>query len=279
MRGGEGIRLFDIGVLIDSPCSGTALGGGSRATLAHHARWPQERLTNLQDDLLEQGRRFVAAPGALVYATCSLLPCENEDRIEHFLSRHAEFVVMPASAVWPEGTAPPPGLDRFSRRRPCKPGQTVSSLLFCSAIARQEGRRTPKSNYVRSVLVIDFGSQVTQLIARRVREAGAYCEIVPFNKAEAALKEGRRARSFFSGGPAQRHRKPIRRRAAPKFVFTAGVPVLGICYGEMTMCEQAWRARRGRACARVRPRRHRHRETVAAAGRPWRRPRAANRCG
>ncbi|HSZ10543.1 MAG TPA: glutamine-hydrolyzing GMP synthase, partial [Rhizomicrobium sp.] len=85
------------------------------------------------------------------------------------------------------------------------------------------------------VLVIDFGSQVTQLIVRRVREAGVYCEIVPFQKAEAALASRPRA-IILSGGPASVTEAHTPR--APQAVFEAGVPVLGICYGEMTMCEQ-----------------------------------------
>src|SRR5580692_6368451 len=85
------------------------------------------------------------------------------------------------------------------------------------------------------VLVIDFGSQVTQLIARRVREAGVYCEIVPFQKAEAALATHPRA-IILSGGPASVAEENTPR--APQAVFDAGVPVLGICYGEMTMCGQ-----------------------------------------
>ena len=86
-----------------------------------------------------------------------------------------------------------------------------------------------------SVLVIDFGSQVTQLIARRVREAGVYCEIVPYNKAEAALEKKPRA-IILSGGPASAYEAGSPR--APQAVFEMGVPVLGICYGEMTMCAQ-----------------------------------------
>ena len=85
------------------------------------------------------------------------------------------------------------------------------------------------------VLIIDFGSQVTQLIARRVREAGVYCEIVPFNKADAALAARPQA-IILSGGPASVAEENTPR--APQAVFDAGVPVLGICYGEMTMCGQ-----------------------------------------
>ncbi len=86
------------------------------------------------------------------------------------------------------------------------------------------------------VLVIDFGSQVTQLIARRVREAGVYCEIVPCNKAEAALAAAPPQAIILSGGPASVTESDTPR--APKVVFELGVPVLGICYGEMAMAEQ-----------------------------------------
>src|SRR5215475_9624223 len=86
-----------------------------------------------------------------------------------------------------------------------------------------------------SVLVIDFGSQVTQLIARRVREAGVYCEIVPFDKADAALDARPRA-IILSGGPASLTESHTPR--APQRVFELGVPVLGICYGQQTMVAQ-----------------------------------------
>ena len=86
-----------------------------------------------------------------------------------------------------------------------------------------------------SVLVLDFGSQVTQLIARRVREAGVYCEIVPYNKAEEALAKKPKA-IILSGGPASVTESDTPR--APQSVFEMGVPVLGICYGEMTMSAQ-----------------------------------------
>ena len=86
------------------------------------------------------------------------------------------------------------------------------------------------------VLVIDFGSQVTQLIARRVREAGVYCEIVPYDKADKALADDTPQAIILSGGPASVAETHTPR--APEKVFALGVPVLGICYGEMTMCEQ-----------------------------------------
>ena len=86
------------------------------------------------------------------------------------------------------------------------------------------------------VLVIDFGSQVTQLIARRVREGGVYCEIVPFNKADLALKESPPKAIILSGGPASVTEPGTPR--APQAVFELGVPVLGICYGQQTMVAQ-----------------------------------------
>ncbi|WP_370031640.1 glutamine-hydrolyzing GMP synthase [Qipengyuania mesophila] len=88
----------------------------------------------------------------------------------------------------------------------------------------------------QKVLIVDFGSQVTQLIARRLREAKVYCEIHPFQKAEAAMAAMNPAAIILSGGPESVHEEGSPR--APEAVFTAGVPVLGICYGEMTMCEQ-----------------------------------------
>ncbi|MGE3916855.1 MAG: glutamine-hydrolyzing GMP synthase [Hyphomicrobiaceae bacterium] len=87
-----------------------------------------------------------------------------------------------------------------------------------------------------TVLIIDFGSQVTQLIARRVREAGAYSEIVPFNKAEEARERLKPRAVILSGGPASVTEMGTPR--APDWVFTSGLPVLGICYGEQTMVAQ-----------------------------------------
>ena len=86
------------------------------------------------------------------------------------------------------------------------------------------------------ILIIDFGSQVTQLIARRVREEGVYCEIVPFGRAEQAFRETRPKGIILSGGPAS----VLDRDAplAPQAIYDAGLPVLGICYGEQAMAHQ-----------------------------------------
>ncbi|MCB1556636.1 MAG: glutamine-hydrolyzing GMP synthase [Alphaproteobacteria bacterium] len=87
------------------------------------------------------------------------------------------------------------------------------------------------------ILILDFGSQVTQLIARRVRESGVYCEIWPFNQAdEDRIKAYNPKGIILSGGPCSVTDADSPR--APDCVFTMGVPVLGICYGQQTMTVQ-----------------------------------------
>lgn len=86
------------------------------------------------------------------------------------------------------------------------------------------------------VLIVDFGSQVTQLIARRVREAGVYCEIVPVQRAGRAFAELAPKAVILSGGPASVHDKGSPR--VPDALFAAGVPILGICYGQQAMAAQ-----------------------------------------
>ena len=86
------------------------------------------------------------------------------------------------------------------------------------------------------VLILDFGSQVTQLIARRVRESGVYCEILPFNVAPERIGAFGAKAIILSGGPASVTAEETPR--APETVFELGVPVLGICYGQQTLCAQ-----------------------------------------
>ncbi len=88
----------------------------------------------------------------------------------------------------------------------------------------------------QTVLVVDFGSQVTQLIARRVREHGVHSEVVPFDKSEAALLALQPKAIILSGGPNSTYAAKAPR--APDALFKAGVPVLGICYGNQTMVMQ-----------------------------------------
>jgi GMP synthase (glutamine-hydrolysing) len=87
-----------------------------------------------------------------------------------------------------------------------------------------------------SILIVDFGSQVTQLIARRVREAGVYCEIAPFNAAEEAFHRLQPKGIIFSGGPSSVTWEDSPR--APQILFDSGLPLLGICYGQQTLHQQ-----------------------------------------
>src|SRR5205085_2103243 len=87
-----------------------------------------------------------------------------------------------------------------------------------------------------TILIVDFGSQVTQLIARRVREAGVYSEIAPFNAADAAFERLKPKGIILSGGPSSVMWDDSPR--APQHFFDAGVPILAICYGQQTMAHQ-----------------------------------------
>jgi GMP synthase (glutamine-hydrolysing) len=86
------------------------------------------------------------------------------------------------------------------------------------------------------ILIVDFGSQVTQLIARRVRESGVYCEIVPFNSVEKAFGEMNPKAVILSGGP--NSVADIDTPRAPENILSSGLPILGICYGQQTLCAQ-----------------------------------------
>ncbi len=86
------------------------------------------------------------------------------------------------------------------------------------------------------ILILDFGSQVTQLIARRVREAHVYCEIHPCDVDEAFVRRFAPKGVILSGSPMSAHEESTDR--APQAVFALGVPVLGICYGMQTMAQQ-----------------------------------------
>ena len=86
------------------------------------------------------------------------------------------------------------------------------------------------------ILILDFGSQVTQLIARRVREAGVYCEVIPFNADTQRIADFGAKGVILSGSPHSVTTTDGPR--APDIVWEMQVPVLGICYGQQTMCAQ-----------------------------------------
>ncbi len=129
------------------------------------------------------------------------------------------------------GSRPSPG-------RPCGVATLPFVAYFLSMTAHsQKASATPDVAAAHEkILIVDFGSQVTQLIARRVREDGVYSEIVPYQKAEAAFKEMKPKAVILSGGPASVLDTDA--PSAPMSILNAGVPVLGICYGEQTMAHQ-----------------------------------------
>ena len=94
----------------------------------------------------------------------------------------------------------------------------------------------PDALTAERILILDFGSQVTQLIARRLRESGVYCEIWPFSADPERIRAFAPRGIILSGGPASVHESDSPR--APQMVFEQNVPVLGICYGQMVMNAQ-----------------------------------------
>jgi GMP synthase (glutamine-hydrolysing) len=94
-----------------------------------------------------------------------------------------------------------------------------------------------KNIHSHKILILDFGSQYTQLIARRVREAGVFCEIHPYSMNEAAINKFQPKGIILSGSPESVNEAEIDFRA-PSCVFNLGIPVLGICYGMHTMAMQ-----------------------------------------
>ncbi|AJI96300.1 GMP synthase glutamine-hydrolyzing [Yersinia ruckeri] len=93
-----------------------------------------------------------------------------------------------------------------------------------------------KNIHKHRILILDFGSQYTQLVARRVREIGVYCELWAWDVTEAQIREFNPSGIILSGGPESTTENDSPR--APDYVFTAGVPVLGVCYGMQTMAMQ-----------------------------------------
>ncbi len=124
--------LFDA-VFVDAPCSGS---GTWRRQPEQKWRLTPARLAELlavQDRLLEQGAKHVRPGGRLIYATCSLLACENEDRIAAFLARRSDFACRPAAEAW--GDAPPPGMAKYFR---ASPAATGTDGFFTAILVRKD---------------------------------------------------------------------------------------------------------------------------------------------
>jgi len=124
-RGGPawGDGKFDT-VLVDAPCTGS--GAWRRNPEAKWRLTPErlDELTRLQAWLIDDGARHTRPGGRLIYATCSVLPCENDDVIEAFLARNTAFSLVPAREIWREtaGSAPPPGMGDYFRASPLRTG-------------------------------------------------------------------------------------------------------------------------------------------------------------
>ena len=104
----------------------------------------------------------------------------------------------------------------------------------------------------QAILIVDFGSQVTQLIARRLRELDVYCEIHPFSNAAEHLERMKPVGIILSGGPAS-----IVEEGSPQLdlrLVEAGVPILGICYGQHAIAKALGGKVEGWTPPRIRPR-------------------------
>ena len=132
--GGGTPGTFDA-VLVDAPCSGT--GVWRRQPDAKWRLTPEriQKLVAQQDGLLAHAAKLVRPGGSLIYATCSVLPCENEDRVSAFLAAHADFSLEPAALRWRlDGRQSlPPGLDRFLAATPRRTG---TDGFFCAVLVR-----------------------------------------------------------------------------------------------------------------------------------------------
>ena len=113
---------------------------------------------------------------------------------------------------------------------------TVGALSSAAVAGAAKPLYRAAMQHPDSILIVDFGSQVTQLIARRVREAGVYCEIAPFTMAEEAFRRMQPKGIILSGSPAGVPEEGSPR--APQMLFDAGLPILGICYGQQVMSHQ-----------------------------------------
>jgi GMP synthase (glutamine-hydrolysing) len=110
----------------------------------------------------------------------------------------------------------------------------VGLLIFQKSIFNEPDLTAHVHASHSKILILDFGSQVTQLIARRVREAGVFCEVFPHDVTDEFV------RNYGAAGVILRRPNSVTKAtpARPQAVFELGVPVLGICYGMQTMAEQ-----------------------------------------
>jgi GMP synthase (glutamine-hydrolysing) len=115
-------------------------------------------------------------------------------------------------------------------------GQAGSRFALADPLSKHRDQRLGDGEQHEKLLILDFGSQLTQLIARRVRESKVYCEIHPASISAEAIAAFKPMGIVLSGGPNAAYEHHTER--ADPHVFELGVPVLGICYGMQTMAQQ-----------------------------------------
>jgi 16S rRNA (cytosine967-C5)-methyltransferase len=122
-------------VLVDAPCSGS--GAWRRNPDARWRLTPEllDSYRDTQSEVLERGSRLVRPGGRLVYVTCSLLPGENEARVNAFLAAHTDYALLPWNASWPEGVAPPPAPAGGALR--LSPAATRTDGFFIAILQRK----------------------------------------------------------------------------------------------------------------------------------------------
>jgi 16S rRNA (cytosine967-C5)-methyltransferase len=143
-------------VLVDAPCTG--VGTWRRNPDARWKLTPDflKELLDLQRRIFDSAARLVKPGGRLVYATCSLLPEENEAQIDSFLAQHADFAILPVADVWRDamamqpGAAPCPSNDNFLRLTPAQQGTDgffVAILQRNAAAKPAPGGASPEANH------------------------------------------------------------------------------------------------------------------------------------
>ncbi|MGB5949934.1 MAG: RsmB/NOP family class I SAM-dependent RNA methyltransferase, partial [Parvibaculum sp.] len=122
-------------VLVDAPCSGS--GAWRRSPDARWRLTPEllESYRAIQREVLARGAALVRPGGRLVYVTCSLLPCENEDQVAGFLASHPDFAARPWAALWPEDLPRPPAAEGEALR--LSPASTGTDGFFIAVMERR----------------------------------------------------------------------------------------------------------------------------------------------
>ena len=126
--------------------------------------------------------------------------------------------------------------DGTSRRVSTSDDIEVGTYLEIAQADRTTGVNPPVDVKTKAIIIIDFGAQYSRLIARRVRESNTYCEIIPYDAGSEILNEQDVIGVILSGGPNSVYEDGA--PMAPAWVFDAGVPILGICYGMQLIAHQ-----------------------------------------